>query len=208
MYVLSNRHQADTRRQARHISPLNRPKKIWPRYIRSLNRWVIYMKLLWLYYFHFPVPRKCQTSKKKKHYFLSTLHFCTVEVLRFINSSEFIIKWVHMYEVLLQTALSTYSVFKRNVRASAVSAKGRKFLPVVDRTRAILEESLRCLGETEYCNGHIFAEDGSKSHCIWIQISVIHHFLKKFSCILCVQTGSWAHPASCTMVTGGPFPGG
>jgi hypothetical protein len=25
---------------------------------------------------------------------------------------------------------------------------------------------------------------------------------------LCVQTGSEAHPASCTMGTGGPFPGG
>jgi hypothetical protein len=28
-----------------------------------------------------------------------------------------------------------------------------------------------------------------------------------FSCSLCVQTGSGAHPASCTMGTGGPFPG-
>jgi hypothetical protein len=31
---------------------------------------------------------------------------------------------------------------------------------------------------------------------------------KDFSCSLCVQTGSEAHPASCTMGTGGPFPGG
>jgi hypothetical protein len=31
---------------------------------------------------------------------------------------------------------------------------------------------------------------------------------KDFFCILCVQTGSGAHPASCTMGTGGPFPGG
>jgi hypothetical protein len=30
---------------------------------------------------------------------------------------------------------------------------------------------------------------------------------KNFSCNLCVQTGSGAHPASCTMGTGGPFPG-
>jgi hypothetical protein len=30
---------------------------------------------------------------------------------------------------------------------------------------------------------------------------------KEFSCSLCVQTGSGAHPASCTMGTGGPFPG-
>jgi hypothetical protein len=28
-----------------------------------------------------------------------------------------------------------------------------------------------------------------------------------FSSSLCVQTGSGAHPASCTMGTGGPFPG-
>jgi hypothetical protein len=29
-----------------------------------------------------------------------------------------------------------------------------------------------------------------------------------FSSILCVQTGSGAHPASCIIGTGGPFPGG
>jgi hypothetical protein len=31
---------------------------------------------------------------------------------------------------------------------------------------------------------------------------------KDFSSILCVQTGSGAHPASCRMGTGGPFPQG
>jgi hypothetical protein len=31
---------------------------------------------------------------------------------------------------------------------------------------------------------------------------------KDFSSNLCVQTGSGAHPASCPMGTGGPFPGG
>jgi hypothetical protein len=31
---------------------------------------------------------------------------------------------------------------------------------------------------------------------------------KGFSSILCVQTGFGAHPASCTMGIGGPFPGG
>jgi hypothetical protein len=30
---------------------------------------------------------------------------------------------------------------------------------------------------------------------------------KDFSSSLCVQTGSGAHPASCTMGTGGPYPG-
>jgi hypothetical protein len=31
---------------------------------------------------------------------------------------------------------------------------------------------------------------------------------RDFSSILCVQSGSGAHPASCTMGTGGSFPGG
>jgi hypothetical protein len=31
---------------------------------------------------------------------------------------------------------------------------------------------------------------------------------KDFSSSICVQTSSEAHPASCTMGTGGPFPGG
>jgi hypothetical protein len=31
---------------------------------------------------------------------------------------------------------------------------------------------------------------------------------KDFSYIFCVQTGSGAHPASCTVGTGGPFPAG
>jgi hypothetical protein len=31
---------------------------------------------------------------------------------------------------------------------------------------------------------------------------------KDISSILCVQTGYGAHPASCTMGNGGPFPGG
>jgi hypothetical protein len=31
---------------------------------------------------------------------------------------------------------------------------------------------------------------------------------KDFFSILCVQTGAGAHPASCPMGTGGPFPGG
>jgi hypothetical protein len=30
---------------------------------------------------------------------------------------------------------------------------------------------------------------------------------KNFSSSICVQTGSGSHPASCTMGTGGPFPG-
>jgi len=36
----------------------------------------------------------------------------------------------------------------------------------------------------------------------------IGHYAENFSSNLFVQTGSGAHPASCTMGTGGPFPGG
>jgi hypothetical protein len=32
--------------------------------------------------------------------------------------------------------------------------------------------------------------------------------VKNLSCNLFIQTGSGAHPASCTIGTGGPFPGG
>jgi hypothetical protein len=32
--------------------------------------------------------------------------------------------------------------------------------------------------------------------------------VKNFSSSLCIQTGPGAHPASCAMGTGGPFPGG
>jgi hypothetical protein len=55
----------------------------------------------------------------------------------------------------------------------------------------------------------------------WSVIKTIQHWLddraigvrspagaEEFSSNLCVQTGSGAHPASCTMCTGGPFPGG
>jgi hypothetical protein len=35
----------------------------------------------------------------------------------------------------------------------------------------------------------------------------LRHRRKDFSSNPCVQPGSWAHPASCTMGTVGPFPG-
>jgi hypothetical protein len=45
---------------------------------------------------------------------------------------------------------------------------------------------------------------GLKDRAIWVRSSPGAH---DFSCSPCVQTGSGAHPASCTMDTGGPFPG-
>jgi hypothetical protein len=45
---------------------------------------------------------------------------------------------------------------------------------------------------------------GLDNRAIWVRSL---EGAKDFSSSLCVQTGSGAHPASCTMDTGGPFPG-
>jgi hypothetical protein len=54
-------------------------------------------------------------------------------------------------------------------------------------------------------SGSIVSDYGLDDRAIWVRFPA---GAKDFSCILCVQTGSGAHPASCTMGTGGPFPGG
>jgi hypothetical protein len=41
-----------------------------------------------------------------------------------------------------------------------------------------------------------------------LKSAFLHLFCDYFSSSPCVQTGSGAHSASCTMGTGGPFPGG
>jgi hypothetical protein len=54
-------------------------------------------------------------------------------------------------------------------------------------------------------SGSIVSDYGLDDRAIGVRFS---GGAKVFSSILCVQTGSGAHPASCTMGTGGPFPGG
>jgi hypothetical protein len=54
-------------------------------------------------------------------------------------------------------------------------------------------------------SGSIVSDYGLDDRAIGVQFP---EEAKDFSCILCVQTGSGAHPASCTMGNGGPFPGG
>jgi hypothetical protein len=56
--------------------------------------------------------------------------------------------------------------------------------------------------------------DDLSQYSVWLQTvrpgdrgSIPGRVERDFSCSLCVQTGSRAHPASCTMGTGGPFPG-
>jgi hypothetical protein len=54
-------------------------------------------------------------------------------------------------------------------------------------------------------SGSIVSDYGMHDRAIGVRSPV---GAKDFSSILCVQTGSGAHPASCTVGTGGPFPGG
>jgi hypothetical protein len=53
-------------------------------------------------------------------------------------------------------------------------------------------------------NDFIVSDYGLDDRAIWVRSAA---GAKDFSSNLCVQTGSEAHPASCTMGTGGPFPG-
>jgi hypothetical protein len=54
-------------------------------------------------------------------------------------------------------------------------------------------------------SGSIVSDYGLDDRLIEVQSST---GTKDFSSSVCVQTGSEAHPASCTMGAGGPFPGG
>jgi hypothetical protein len=54
-------------------------------------------------------------------------------------------------------------------------------------------------------SGSIVSDYGLDDRAIGVRSSA---GAKDFSSSFCVQTGSGAHPASCAMGTGGPFPGG
>jgi hypothetical protein len=56
-----------------------------------------------------------------------------------------------------------------------------------------------------FSSGSIVSDYGLDDRAIGVRFPAGE---KDFSSILCVQTGSGAHPASSTMGTGGPFPGG
>jgi hypothetical protein len=69
-------------------------------------------------------------------------------------------------------------------------------------------EFICCLGEgkgSRVSSGSIVSDYGLDDQAIGVRSP---EGAKDFSSILCVQTGSGAHPASCTMGTGGPFSGG
>jgi hypothetical protein len=61
------------------------------------------------------------------------------------------------------------------------------------------------LGQEPGSSGSIVSDYGLDDRAIGVRFPAE---AKDFFCSLCVQTGSGAHPASCIMGTGGPFPGG
>jgi hypothetical protein len=62
-----------------------------------------------------------------------------------------------------------------------------------------------CVKREPVSSGSIVSDYGLDDRAIGVRSPA---GAKDFSSILCVQTGSVAHPASCTMGTGGPFSGG
>jgi hypothetical protein len=65
--------------------------------------------------------------------------------------------------------------------------------------------SIRPCGRSRVSSGSIVSDYGLHDRAIEVRSPA---GAKDFSSSLCVQTGSGAHRASCTMGTGGPFPGG
>jgi hypothetical protein len=61
------------------------------------------------------------------------------------------------------------------------------------------------MGRSRVSSGSIVSDYGLDDRAIGVRSPAE---AKDFSSILCVQTVSEAHPASCTMGTRGPFPGG
>jgi hypothetical protein len=72
-----------------------------------------------------------------------------------------------------------------------------------ESAKVINDFIIRCTSRVS--SGSIVSDYGTDDRTIGVRSPV---GAKDFSSILWVQTGSGAHPASCTMGTGGPFPGG
>jgi hypothetical protein len=62
-----------------------------------------------------------------------------------------------------------------------------------------------CKCRSRVSSGSIVSDYGLDDRAIGVRFPALS---KDFSSNLCVQTSSGAHPASCTVGTGGPVPGG
>jgi hypothetical protein len=74
-----------------------------------------------------------------------------------------------------------------------------------ERTRGRGDIQLLLLSVSRVSSGSIVSDYGLDDRAIGVRSPA---GAKVLSSNLCVQTGSGAHPASCTMGTGGPFPWG
>jgi hypothetical protein len=80
-----------------------------------------------------------------------------------------------------------------------------RFLRSVAGYRRIDKSEMQISGRSRVSSVSIVSDYGLDDRAIGVRSLTV---VKEFSCSLCVQTGSGARPASCTMGTGGPFPGG
>jgi hypothetical protein len=89
-----------------------------------------------------------------------------------------------------------------NMTSSPAFAKQANTIPVSNT----VSFSVSCSHfRSHVSSGSIVSDYGLDDRAIGVQSPA---GAKDFSSNLCVQTGSGAHPASCPMGTGGPFPGG
>jgi hypothetical protein len=99
-----------------------------------------------------------------------------------------------MYFFLISIALIAMSASKASLKI--------QFLGL---TRYLYFSSVLSNATSRVSSGSIVSDYGLDDRAIRVQSLA---GAKDFSSNLCVQTSSGAHPTSCTMGTGGPFPGG
>jgi hypothetical protein len=87
-------------------------------------------------------------------------------------------------------------------KSTAKMAKAIKKSPVI---QALQLRALFVGGMSRVSSVSIVSDYGLDDRAIGVRSPAR---AKDFSSDLCVQTGSGVHPASCTMGTGSPFPGG
>jgi hypothetical protein len=93
--------------------------------------------------------------------------------------------------------------FEEHTPHSILNIETICYIPLMGCDDGVLHLILLLFG-SRGSSGSIVSDYGLDDRAIGIRSSA---GAEDFSSSLCVQTGSGAHPASCTMGTGGPFPG-
>jgi hypothetical protein len=113
-----------------------------------------------------------------------------------------------MERIGVADGLWSYCNFKTVLRIISMDMSFRFRNPskeVIELVNRVLFPLSTCKLWEPGSSGSIVSDYGLDDQAIGVRFSA---GAKDFSSILCVQTCSGAHPASCTMGTGGPFPGG